>query len=344
MPCPYVAIWGKSRSPTSAIISSSSWFRCWRKTRVTPSASSSRDSLGDLLDGAREPAVATFVEHSCGIDVSSPNGEEGPDPVAHLRAARAEEAGGHHGEAEGRGIPPCVPAGAIEARLSLAELVVRRAEGVDLVGEPRRERREAGLDAASQDERRMGLLQRTGQSGQSAQLETRSTVVEGIFGPRPDDDLDLLGEKLEPLFRVEEREPVLDVLAFVPTCAHPDVDASSRDVVDGDGHPGKHARVAEGRRRHERAEPDSVRHRGEPRECRPGVERSGLRADDGRVVIRSEEPFETMLLGEACQPHPVVPGDTFLPFDHQAHAHAQTMAARAVGSMTGLWHTKRSQT
>ena len=72
-------------------------------------------------------------------------------------------------------------------------------------------------------------------------------MVEGVLGPRPDDDLDLLGEELEPLFRVEEREPVLDVLALVPACAHPDVDASAGDVVDGDGHPREHARMAERR-------------------------------------------------------------------------------------------------
>jgi len=136
----------------------------------------------------------------------------------------------------------------IEALLALAKLVVRRAEGVDLVGEAGGERGEAGLDGSAQDERRVGLLQGSRQRSLPAKLVARPAMVEGVLGPRPDHDLDLLGEELEPLFRVQKRESVLDVLTLVPAGSHTHVDAPSRDVIDGDGHPGEHARMPERRR------------------------------------------------------------------------------------------------
>ena len=97
------------------------------------------------------------------------------------------------------------------------------------------------------------------------------------------------------------------VLALVPTGAHADLDAAARDVVDGDGHPREHARVAEGRRRDERAEADALRERGEPRERRPGVVRVGVGPDDRRVVVGAEEPLEAVLLGQAARAAPSRP-------------------------------------
>jgi len=113
-----------------------------------------------------------------------------------------------------------------------------------------------GLDGAAEDERWMRLLNgaRARQRRLLSKLVRRPAVVERVLGPGPDDDLDLLGEQPKSLPRIEERKPVLDVLTLVPAGAHAHVDASSGDVVDGDRHPGEHARMPERRRRDERAE------------------------------------------------------------------------------------------
>ena len=94
------------------------------------------------------------------------------------------------------------------------------------------------------------------------------------------DDLHLLGEELEPLLSVEEREAVRHVLALVPAGSHAHVDPPSGDVVDGDGHACEHAGMPERGGRDERAEPDPLGDRREPRERCPRVERVGV----GRMI------------------------------------------------------------
>ena len=156
-------------------------------------------------------------------------------------------------------------------------------------------------------------------------------MVEPLLGPGANDDLDLLGEELEPLLSVEERKAMGLVLALVPARPHPDLDSTARDVIDGHSHPREHARVPESRRRDERAEANTLRDRREPGERRPGIERVGVGANDRRVVIGAEEALEPMLLREAGQAHPVVPGDALLPLDHQTDAHQPDSS----GSVTG---------
>jgi hypothetical protein len=184
----------------------------------------------------------------------------------------------------------------------------------------------------------MRLLYRLRKRGLVAQLVRGAGVVDALLRPRADDDLHLLGEELEPLLAVEEREAVLDVLALVPARAHPDLDAAVRDVVDRGRHAGEHARVAIGRGRDHRAEADAARERCESGERRPGVERVGLGADDRGVVVGAEEPLEPVALDEPGEAHPVVPGHALLPLDHQIEPHS------ASGSVTGALQTKRSQT
>ena len=166
-------------------------------------------------------------------------------------------------------------------------------------------------------------------------------MVEALLRPRADDDLDLLREELEALLALGEREAVRLVLALVPARAHPDLDAAARDVVDRDGHPREHARVAEGRRRDHRAEADPLRERREPGERRPRVVGVGVRPDDRRVVVGAEEALEPVLLREAREAHPVVPGHALLALDHQAEPHALSTSS---GSVTGARQAKRSQT
>ena len=162
-----------------------------------------------------------------------------------------------------------------------------------------------------------------------SKLVRRPAVVERVLGPGPDDDLDLLGEQPKSLPRIEERKPVLDVLTLVPAGAHAHVDASSGDVVDGDRHPGEHARMPERRRRDERAESNPLRDRSQPGERRPRVERACLRANDRRVVIGAKESLETVVFDEPSETHPVLPGDALLPLDHQACDRTDRRAVQA---------------
>ncbi len=169
----------------------------------------------------------------------------------------------------------------------------------------------------------------------------RPFVVEALLRPRADDDLDLLGEEREPLLPGEEREAVREMLALVPPGTHPDLHAAAGDVVDGDRHPREDARMPERRGRDHRPEADPLRDRGEPGERRPGVVGGGVGTDDRRVVVGAEEALEPVLLGEAGETHPVVPGDALLPLDHETDPHQATTSS---GSVIGARQAKRSQT
>ena len=187
----------------------------------------------------------------------------------------------------------------------------------------------------------MRLLHRPGERLLVSQAIRGPVVVEALLRPGADDDLDLLREQCEALLRVEERKAVRIMLALVPRRAHPHLHAAAGDVVDGDGHPGEDARVPERRGRDHRAEPNAVGDRREPCERRPGVVRVRVGPDDRGVVVGAEESLQPVLLGEAGETNPVVPGDAFLSFDHQTDAH---QTATCSGSVTGARQTNRSQT
>ncbi len=311
---------------------------------MTPIASSSRIRSATSSTVPASQLAAALLEHVLGAHVSASDGEKRADAVEDLRVVGADEARGHHGEAERRRIAAGVRAGAVEPLLSLAELVVRRTERVDLVCEARGERRETRLDGAPEDERRMRLLEGAWKRRLTFELVRRSRVVERVLGPGPDDDLDLLGEERESLLGVEEREAVREVLTLVPAGAHADVQAATGDVVDGGGHPREHARMAEGRRGDERAEPDPLGDGRQPGEGRPGVERVGVLTDDRRVVVGAEEPLEPVLLGEPSRGAPSRPRSRPPVPRSSGRRACQAVTRSAAGSVTGLWQTKRSQT
>src|SRR4249919_867468 len=299
------------------------------------------DALRDLLDSADEPAVAALGDQCSGVGLITANREEAPDAIPGVPLALADEAGRHHGVAERRSIARELLAGPVEGRLAPTQLLVRSTERVDLVRIACRERGEARLDGSAKDERRVRLLHGTREGELSAEGVCGSFVIEALRRPRLDNDLDLLREESEAPLPVEEREAVRDVLPLVPARAHPDVDASARDVVDGHGHPGEHARVAERRGRDQSAEPDSIRERGQPGDRRPGVVRVRVGPDDRGVVVGAEESLEVVALGQARETNPIVPRHALLPFDHETDAHQTTTSS---GSVTGALHTKRSQT
>ena len=96
-----------------------------------------------------------------------------------------------------------------------------------------------------------------------------------VGAPEPGDDLELLGEALEPLAGVGEREAVGRVLAVVPPRAEADLDAPAAhgvDLRDGDR---ERPRGPERDRRDEGAEPDGAGVTRQAGEGRPGVGRAG---------------------------------------------------------------------
>src|SRR5687767_548578 len=234
------------------------------------------DTRRNLLDAACEPAVRTLVEERGGIRVVAADRLEAADALDRLRAIGPEEAGGHQRETQRGRVAACLLARAVEALLPLAKLHERRAERVHLGRVARREGGEARADRPPEHERRMRELDGTREHGLIAELVRGPGVVEALLGPGADDDLDLLREELEARLRVEEREPVLEVLALVPARAHAHLDTASGDVVDRQGHARENARVAERRGRDQRAEADVLGDRGDRGERRPRVERTGL--------------------------------------------------------------------
>ena len=132
--------------------------------------------------------------------VSSPaNREEAPDALEDVAAVSPTKHAVITEKPSVAGSRPASSHARSSARLPIAQLVVRRAEGVHLGRVARGERGEARLDRAAEDERRVRLLHRPRERLLIAQRVRRPVVVEALLRPRADDDLDLLGEQLEPL-------------------------------------------------------------------------------------------------------------------------------------------------
>src|SRR6185436_13732008 len=98
------------------------------------------------------------------------------------------------GEAERGRITARLRAGVIELGPALAELLVGRAERVDLRRVARRQRGDPSLDGSPEDERRMWLLHRPRERLLIPEPVRGPVVVEATLGPGANDDLDLLGE------------------------------------------------------------------------------------------------------------------------------------------------------
>src|SRR5690625_3352546 len=81
----------------------------------------------------------------------------------------------------------------------------------------------------------------------------------------------LLGAQAQPLGR--EGDAVGAVLPRAPARTQPELDPAAGHVVARGDLDGEHARLAEGRRRHQGAQADPGRLPGDPGECRPGVGR-----------------------------------------------------------------------
>ena len=221
-----------------------------------------------------------------------------------------------------------------DALLQLAAFVRARRDGVVLVRPARGERDASGPAAAAHDQRRMRRL-----DGLRVWVGVGKPVVlalerERLTLPLPVNHLELLGEDVHALARRGEREAVVLVLRPVPARPHPHLDPSARDLVDGHGGLGEHRRMPEGRRRHERAQPQRRGHRGETGQRRPGIERAAfLRAHDGAVVVGAEQRLVPVLLARARERNPVVPGHALLALDHHAQPHSWNVPGLEIGCL-----------
>src|SRR5207247_9715269 len=117
--------------------------------------------------------------------------------------------------------------------ITLAHVVRRPADGVELAPPPRHEPREPGSTVAPDDDRRMRLLHGLGK--ERAPLERVVTTLEGErrLREQPVDDLELLLEHLHALAARREREAMGSMLLLPPPRAQADLDPAVRDRVHG---------------------------------------------------------------------------------------------------------------
>ena len=151
-----------------------------------------------------------------------------------LIAVARDDARRHQGEGEARGVTARALAGLDDPLTSRAAGLEGGDRRVVLVREAHGRVERARLGGAADDERRPRLLNRFRQGSAVAELVVASGEVERVLGPLAVDDLQLLGEELDPRGAVEEREAVRGVLELVPAGAETQLDAAARDVVDGD--------------------------------------------------------------------------------------------------------------
>jgi len=126
-------------------------------------------------------------------------------------------------------------------------------------------------------------------------------VADGC-GPQPGDDLQLLGQPVEPLAEgPAEVQPVRPVFGLVPAGADAELDATAGDVIDLRHRDGRHRRVPEGGGGDQRAQPDVGNLRGDRAEVQEGVGRPGQprTVSHHQQVIGPEEGRETTIPGGA---------------------------------------------
>ncbi len=209
-----------------------------------------------------------------------------------------------------------------------------RAEaGVELARVLRRESRRTLLARAADDDRRVRLLDRLRQRRRVGQLVV--LALEGVLlphrrVPQAGDQLELLGQQVEPAGRVREVQPVRPVLGLVPAGAEPELRAALAHLVDLRDGDREDARVAEGGRADQRAELDPAGLAGQSGQRDPGVGRSGqaVAVAHHEVVVRPEERVEAVLLGLACHREQVVVRGTLLGFGEDPEKHGDNAILR----------------
>jgi hypothetical protein len=158
-------------------------------------------------------------------------------------------------------------------------------------------------------------------------------------GPQARDDGQLVLEALEALAERREGDGVGLVLGLVPAGAEAQLDAAAAHLVDLRHRDGERARMAEGGRGHQRAQPDALGVSGQAgqRDVRVGGAREPGDAAHLQVVVRAEEGVEAQLLGQARHGEQIVVRGALLGLgeDPQLHHRAPYAALRFIAD--GRW-------
>src|SRR5258706_1976710 len=154
-----------------------------------------------------------------------------------------------------------------------------RVVGLPIPDVPRVDMRQGDLEHprthAANHERRPARSRRLRQQLAVARLEELPVEVDGAVAEQRPDDRERL---LEPRDAMVEGEAERGELGLVPARAQAEDQPSPADLVHGRSELGEHGRRMERRRRHERAEPDAGRARGDRREHRPDLPGTACRA------------------------------------------------------------------
>lgn len=180
----------------------------------------------------------------------------------------------------------------IEAGPEVPALVEAEEGAVVLPGEAGGQGQRARPARPADNQRRVRDLHRSRSGVLAPQHEMLALEVERLAGPAPDQNFDVLGQKIESCRDVGEGKTVLPVLPFEPTGADSHIDAAPGDVIGGDGDAGQFTRMAEGGGGYQRPQPDPIGRRRQRVDGGPRVQGRARLAVEGRVVIRSEESVE----------------------------------------------------
>ena len=311
---------GTTSPASSSSMAVSRCTRCWSMTRRTPASAYSRSRATTSSGVPRERVAAQRAElHRLARDV-----RERVRPRAQLRLVGAHQAFLHDRDGQRGGVAAGGRAGRVEPPAGGPRVIGRSADEV-VLRRPARGQRGAPLRGRTADQqRRMRALHRLGLRVEVAHRPVLPRERERPLGPRAVDDLELLAHPVHALAQRREGEAVGDVLGLEPARPEPELHAPARDVIGRHDELREHGRMAERGGRHERAEPQRVRHRGEPGDRPPGVQRAArLAAEHGQVVVGAEERLEAEPLARAGQLEPVLPGDVLLALDHHGEAHGR---------------------
>ena len=156
---------------------------------------------------------------------------------------------------------------------TLGDVGRRAADGVELIGVGADQSLHPRADGpTAQDQRRSRPLDRARQLVGVVEPIVLAVKRESILREQPVHDRNLLLEHLPAAIDVVEGESETCVLLLPPPGAHPDLDATVADEVDGERGPRQNSGLAERDRGDERAEPKGRGSRGERAE-RPSTRR-----------------------------------------------------------------------
>jgi hypothetical protein len=149
-----------------------------------------------------------------------------------------------------------------------------------------------------------------------------SAVVERLAQrrrPQPGEDLELLGEPVEALAQGRERDGVGLVFGLEPTGADTEFHTATAHLINLGHRDGQWSRVAEGRRRHHRAQSDGAGFPRQARERHPGIGRAGQPvAGHRQIVVRPEKRRIARPVGGSGDRELIRVGAALLGFDEDA--------------------------